>query len=70
MSTLRIHLSNDQYEKLKLSAEKRNISVGKLMDKLATVILANYETQMRFELRPTHHSIQSGLEELINTIDS
>ncbi len=66
MSTLTIRLSNEQYEQIKLSAEKRNISVNKLMDKLVTIALTNYETQKRFEFRPHRSHAQWALDLLDN----
>lgn len=51
MSTLTIRLPDDKHERLKALAEKRNISVNKLIDELATIALANHDARMRFESR-------------------
>jgi len=51
MSTLTIRLPDDKHERLKALAEKRKISVNKLIDELATIALANHDARMRFESR-------------------
>ena len=51
MSTLTIRLPDDKHDRLKALAEKRKISVNKLMDELATIALANHDARMRFEAR-------------------
>ncbi len=51
MSTLTIRLPDDKHERLKALAEKRKISVNKLIDELATIALANHDARMRFASR-------------------
>jgi predicted transcriptional regulator len=51
MSTLTIRLPDDKHDRLKALAEKRKISVNKLMDELATIALANHDARTRFEAR-------------------
>ena len=51
MSTLTIRLLDDKHERLKALAESNSISINKLMDELATVVLANCDARVRFETR-------------------
>ena len=51
MSTLTIRLPDDKHDRLRALAEKRKISVNKLMDELATIALANHDARTRFESR-------------------
>ena len=51
MSTLTIRLPDDKHQRLKALALAKGISMNKLIDELATVALANFDTRMRFETR-------------------
>ncbi len=56
MSTLTIRLPDDKHDRLKALAEKRKISVNKLMDELATIAIANHDARTRFEARARNGS--------------
>jgi predicted transcriptional regulator len=61
MSTLTIRLPDDKHARLKALAEKRNISVNKLIDELATVALANHDARLRFDARVRKGSAKRAL---------
>ena len=44
-------MPDDKHERLKALAKSNSISINKLMDQLATVVLANYDARVRFETR-------------------
>ena len=51
MSTLTIHLRDDQHERLKGLAKSKSISVDELMIEIATVALNNNDARVRYETR-------------------
>ena len=61
MSTLTIRLPDDKHERLTALAEVRKISVNKLGDELATIVLANYDERLRFEMRARRGSARRAL---------
>lgn len=61
MSTLTIRLPDDKHERLKALAEKRQISVNKLIDELATIAIANHDARLRFEARAARGDVKKGL---------
>ncbi|MEO8500208.1 MAG: toxin-antitoxin system HicB family antitoxin [Vicinamibacteria bacterium] len=48
MSTLTIRLPEDKHDRLRALAQRRKISVNRLVDELATVALANHDAHSRF----------------------
>jgi len=51
MSALIIRLPDDKHERLKQLAKARGISVTKLIDEMATILLTDFDAQTRFEIR-------------------
>ena len=51
MSILTIRLPEDKHERLRALAQRRKISVNRLVDELATVALANHDAHARFLTR-------------------
>lgn len=51
MSILTIRLPEDKHERLRALAQRRKISVNRLVDELATVALANHDAHARFLMR-------------------
>lgn len=51
MSALIIRLPEDKRTRLKLVAKARKVSVTKLIEEMATILLADFDAQTRFELR-------------------
>lgn len=48
MTTLTIRIPEDKHERLKELARSRQMSVNKLIDDLAAVVLANHDALLRF----------------------
>ena len=51
MSALTIRLPDDKYQRLKELSQRRHISVNRLIDEMATLILAESDAETRFLLR-------------------
>ncbi len=68
MATLTIRLPDDKHERLKLLADKRHISLNKLMEELSTIALTEFDAETRFQARAARGSIEKGLE-LLDKLD-
>jgi len=51
MSALTIRLPDDKYERLKALSKRRGTSVNRLIDEMATLLLAEFDAEARFMLR-------------------
>jgi hypothetical protein len=51
MSALIIRLPLEKRTRLKLVAKSRKVSVTKLFEEMATILLADFDAETRFELR-------------------
>ena len=51
MRALTIHLSDDKIERLKALSKRRSTSVNRLIDEMATRLLAEFDAEARFQLR-------------------
>lgn len=51
MSALTIRLPDDKYQRLKALSRQRKTSVNKLIDEMTTLMLAEFDAEMRFQLR-------------------
>jgi hypothetical protein len=51
MSALIIRLPVEKRTRLKLVAKSRKVSVSKLIEEMATILLADFDAETRFELR-------------------
>jgi predicted DNA-binding ribbon-helix-helix protein len=51
MSALTIRLPDEKYERLKAVARRRQTSVNRLLDEMATLMLAEFDAETRFLLR-------------------
>jgi predicted transcriptional regulator len=51
MSALTIRLSDDKYERLKALSKRRGTSVNRLIDEMATLLLAEFDAEARFQIR-------------------
>jgi hypothetical protein len=51
MSALIIRLPEEKRARLKLVAKSRKVSVTKLIEEMATILLADFDAETRFELR-------------------
>jgi hypothetical protein len=68
MSTLTIRIPESKHARLRNLARARGISVNRLMDELATVALAEYDTEARFRALAAKGSKEVGLA-LLEKID-
>ena len=64
MSALTIRLPDDKYQRLKALSRHRGTSVNRLMDEMATLLLAESDAQTHFQLRALRGTGQQkrGLE--------
>ena len=53
MSVLTIRLGEEKHARLRNLAKSRGVSINKLVDELATVALAQQDTETRFRARRT-----------------
>ena len=51
MSALTIRLPDDKHQRLKELSRRRHISVNRLIDEMATLMLAEFDAETRFLLR-------------------
>jgi predicted transcriptional regulator len=68
MVTLTIRLSDDKHERLRQLAERRKISMNKLIDELATVALVEFDAETRFRAKAALGSREEGLA-LLDRLD-
>jgi len=68
MSALTNRLPDDKHKRLNALARSNAISVNKLMDELATVALANFDSRVRFEARAARGKPQRTLS-LLDKLD-
>ncbi len=62
MSTLTIRLPDEKHERLRELARARNVSLNKLMDELATRLIAEFDAHSRFVARAARGQASRGLE--------
>jgi len=62
MSTITIRIPDEKYERLKLYAKMKQISINKLFDELSTIALTQFDTKTRFEVLASKGNKQRGLE--------
>lgn len=68
MATLTIRLPDDKHERLRQLAERRNVSMNKLIEELSTVALAELDAKTRFRARAALGSREMGLR-LLDELD-
>lgn len=61
MSTLTIRIPENKHARLRNLAKAKGISINRLMDELATVALAEYDSETRFRAMAARGSKQTGL---------
>ena len=61
MSTLTIRLPDEKHARLRKLAEHRSMSINKLMEELATISLAEFDTETRFRAMAARGSAKKGL---------
>ncbi|HYN19409.1 MAG TPA: ribbon-helix-helix protein, CopG family [Thermoanaerobaculia bacterium] len=68
MATLTIRLPDEKHDRLRQLAERRNISMNKLIEELSTVALAEFDAEVRFRARAALGSREEGLR-LLDELD-
>ncbi len=68
MATPTIRLSDDKHERLRQVAERRKITMSKLIDELATVALTEFDAETRFRARAAVGLREEGLA-LLSLLD-
>lgn len=66
MATLTIRLPDDKHDRLKSLAQRRKISVNKLMEELSTQVLAEFDSETRFRALAAQGDPKKGLDILDN----
>ena len=61
MTTVTLRISDEKHSRLRLLAESRGMSVNKLMDEAATVMLAEFDAENRFKNRAALGDIPTAL---------
>ena len=61
MTTVTLRIPDEKHARLRLLAESRGVSVNKLMDEAATVMLAEFDAETRFKTRAARGSVEEGL---------
>ena len=69
MSTLTVRIPEAKHARLRVLARARGISINRLMDELATVALAEHDTEIRFRARAARGKRSVGLA-LLKQLDS
>ena len=68
MATLTIRLPDEKHERLRQLAERRNLSMNKLIEELSTVALTEFDAETRFRARAALGSREKGLR-LLDQLD-
>ena len=68
MATLTIRLPDEKHERLRQLAERRNVSMNKLIEELSTDALAEFDAETRFRARAALGSREQGLR-LLDELD-
>lgn len=61
MTTVTLRIPDEKHARLRLLAESRGISVNKLIDEAATVMLAEFDAETRFKTRAARGNVEEGL---------
>lgn len=72
MSALTIRLPDDKYRRLKELFKRRGTSVNRLIDEMATLMLAEFDAETRFTLRAERGRgrLKRGMELLSKAAES
>jgi hypothetical protein len=68
MSTLTIRIPETKHNRLRRLAASRGVSLNKLIDEFATVALAQYDVETRFQALAAKGSAKRGLK-LLDKLD-
>ena len=62
MSTITLRMPDSKHERLKEYAKEQGVSLNKLFEEFATVVLAQFDAKTRFEIKASKGSIEKGLQ--------
>ena len=68
MSATTVRLTDEKHARLQALAKARKVSINKLFDEMATVMLAEFDAETRYRLRAAKGSAQRGLD-LLDKLD-
>ena len=69
MATLTVRMPDDKHNRLKALARHRRISVNKLMEEMSTVVLTEFDSEIRFRTLALKGNKKVGLD-LLDKLDS
>lgn len=69
MGTLTIRLPDDKHERLRALAERKKMSINKLIEEISTQTLAEFDSETRFRAFAANGDIKRGLA-LLNKLDA
>jgi plasmid stability protein len=62
MATLTIRLPDDKHNRLKALAQRKKMSINKLIEEISTQTLAEFDSETRFRALAASGDIKRGLE--------
>ena len=68
MSTLTIRMAGNKHARLRNLAKARGVSIDRLFDELATLALAEFDSETRFRIMAARGSKRTGIA-LLNKLD-
>ncbi|MCP4296495.1 MAG: toxin-antitoxin system HicB family antitoxin [Proteobacteria bacterium] len=69
MATLTIRLPDDKHKRLKALAQRKKISINKLIEEMSTQTIAEFDSETRFRALAALGNPKRGLE-LLDKLDS
>ncbi len=69
MATLTIRLPDDKHNRLKALAQRKKMSINKLIEEISTQTLAEFDSETRFRALAASGNAKRGLE-LLDKLDS
>ncbi len=69
MKTLTLRLPDEKHERLRQLAKRKDLSMNKLLDELATAALAEFDAETRFRARSALGSPEKALR-LLDRLDA
>ncbi len=67
MTAFTVRLPDEAHNRLRLVAKQRQVSMNKLFEEMTTIVLTEFDAEVRFRLRASQGSAQHGLE-LLETL--
>jgi hypothetical protein len=68
MATMTIRIPDSKHERLRLFAKRQGVSLNKLVDEWASMALAQFDAEIRFETRADRGDVKRGLA-LLDKLD-